>query len=176
MKISSNWSYLLISSNWSYLLISSKWSYLLISSKWSCLLISSKWSYLLISSKWSYLLISSNWSYLLLHCITDEYEVEMPPTVQEALAAEHHTRTEQLTSVIEQLKVEREGSQQAFDKYRLVCVRWHPLSLHSIFIWSFCLLDFLSVCSFVLLFVCFYCIQFWSKFLLLWCVTCTFDT
>jgi hypothetical protein len=45
----------------------------------------------------------------------------MPPTVQEALAAEYHTRTEQLTAVIEQLKVEREGSQQAFDKYRLVC-------------------------------------------------------
>lgn len=45
----------------------------------------------------------------------------MPPTVQEALAAEYHTRTEQLTSVIEQLKIEREGSQQVFDKYRLVC-------------------------------------------------------
>ena len=44
----------------------------------------------------------------------------MPPTVQEALAAEYNTRTEQLTAVIEQLKVEREGSQQAFDKYRLV--------------------------------------------------------
>lgn len=64
--------------------------------------------------------ISSNWIYLLLYCITDEYEVEMPPTVQEALAAEYNTRTEQLTAVIEQLKVEREGSQQAFDKYRLV--------------------------------------------------------
>ena len=42
----------------------------------------------------------------------------MPPTVQEALTAEHHKRTQQLTTVIEQLKLEKEGSQQAFDKYR----------------------------------------------------------
>ena len=76
-------------------------------------------SYLYIISK----SISSNRISLSSHGLTDEYEVEMPPTVQETLAAEYHTHTEQLTAVIEQLRVEREGSQQAFDKYRLVDIR-----------------------------------------------------
>jgi hypothetical protein len=42
----------------------------------------------------------------------------MPPTVQEELSAEFSRQTGLLESAIEQLKMEKEGSQQAFDKYR----------------------------------------------------------
>jgi hypothetical protein len=49
---------------------------------------------------------------------TDGREHEMPLTVQEELSAEFTRQTGLLESTIEQLKMEKEGSQQAFDKYR----------------------------------------------------------
>lgn len=42
----------------------------------------------------------------------------MPPTVQEELTAEFRRQTGMLEATIEQLRMEKDGSQQAFDKYR----------------------------------------------------------
>ena len=50
----------------------------------------------------------------------DGNDIEMPLTVQEELIREFTLQINQLTAVTDSLKMEKESSLQAFDKYRYV--------------------------------------------------------
>lgn len=50
--------------------------------------------------------------------VTDGGNTDMPLTVQEELTAEFTRQIEQMTAISDALKMEKESSLQAFDKYR----------------------------------------------------------
>ena len=72
----------------------------------------------LLSPLLSSLLFSSLLFSSLLFSSLDGKEHEMPSTVQEEMSAEFARQSASMNGVIEQLRLEKDSSQQAFDKYR----------------------------------------------------------